>query len=89
MTWVISRIQYNHTLEINATVTISYLLFYIAESVLHVSGIITIVVTGLYMTNIGKTRISSEAHHAVHHVWGFIGFVAETVIFIVSGIIMG
>ena len=58
MAWVISKIKYNQVLEINATVSISYMLFYIAESVLHVSGIIAIVVMGLYMTNIGKTRIS-------------------------------
>jgi len=77
-------------LEINCTVSISYLLFYLAESTsLHVSGIIAIVVMGLYMTNIGKTRISSGSTHAVHHVWSYIGFIAETVIFIVSGIIMG
>jgi len=66
------------------------MLFYVAESTsLHVSGIIAIVVMGLYMTNIGKTRISSGSTHAVHHVWSYIGFIAETVIFIVSGIIMG
>jgi NhaP-type Na+/H+ or K+/H+ antiporter len=44
---------------------------------------------GLYMTNSGKTKISPESEHAVHHVWGYIGFVAETLIFILSGIIMG
>jgi NhaP-type Na+/H+ or K+/H+ antiporter len=87
---VIARIKYNSVLEINATVSISYLLFYIAESTaLHVSGIIALVVMGLYMTNIGKTRISQGATHAIHHVWSYIGFIAETVIFIVSGIIMG
>ena len=90
MGWVIARIKYNSVLEINATVAISYLIFYFAESTsLHVSGIIAIVVCGLYMTNIGKTRISSGSTHAVHHVWSYIGFIAETVIFIVSGIIMG
>lgn len=56
---------------------------------MHVSGILAIVSLGLYMTNTGKTKISAESEHAVHHVWGYIGFVAETVIFIVSGIIMG
>lgn len=90
MAWIISRIKYNQVLEINATVSISYLIFYIAESTpVHVSGIIALVVMGLYMTNIGKTRISSGSAHAVHHVWSYIGFIAETVIFIVSGIIMG
>ena len=90
MAWLISRIKYNQVLEINATVSVSYMIFYVAESTeLKVSGIISIVVMGLYMTNIGKTRISSGSAHAVHHVWSYIGFVAETVIFIVSGIIMG
>jgi NhaP-type Na+/H+ or K+/H+ antiporter len=90
MSWIIGRIKYNSVLEINATVSVSYLLFYVAESTsLHVSGIIALVVMGLYMTNIGKTRISQGATHAIHHVWSYIGFVAETVIFIVSGIIMG
>ena len=90
MAFLISRIKYNQVLEINATVSVSYMVFYVAESTeLKVSGIIAIVVMGLYMTNIGKTRISSGSAHAVHHVWSYIGFVAETVIFIVSGIIMG
>ena len=41
------------------------------------------------MTRSGKYRISAESEHAVHHVWGYIGFVAETVIFILTGLIMG
>ena len=66
------------------------MIFYFAESTsLNVSETIAIVVCGLYITNIGKTRISSGSTHAVHHVWSYIGFIAETVIFIVSGIIMG
>lgn len=65
-------------------------MFFLAESTsLHVSGILALVAFGLYMTKSGKTKISPESEHAVHHVWGFIGFVAETLIFILSGIIMG
>ena len=41
------------------------------------------------MNKQGKTRISAESEHALHHVWGYIGFMAETVIFILSGVIMG
>ena len=44
---------------------------------------------GLYMTNSGKTRISAESEHSVHHVWGYFGFIAETLIFILTGVIMG
>jgi len=41
------------------------------------------------MTKSGKTRISAQSEHAVHHVWSYIGFIAETIIFILSGLIMG
>lgn len=77
-------------LEVNTTIFTSYMMFFLAESTqLGVSGILALVAFGLYMTNSGKTKISAESEHAVHHVWGYIGFVAETLIFILSGIIMG
>jgi CPA1 family monovalent cation:H+ antiporter len=77
-------------LEVNSTIFVSYIVFFLAESTkLHVSGILAIVFLGLYMTNSGKTRISAESEHAVHHVWGYIGFMAETIIFLLSGLIMG
>jgi len=87
--FILSKIHNNGTLEVNTTIFCSYMLFFVAENIFKVSGILAIVALGLYMTNTGKTKISAESEHAVHHVWGYIGFVAETVIFIVSGIIMG
>jgi NhaP-type Na+/H+ or K+/H+ antiporter len=90
LSFMLKRIHNNGVLEVNATIFTSYILFFIAESTpVHVSGILCIVFLGLYMTNTGKTRISAESEHSVHHVWGYIGFVAETVIFIMTGIIMG
>jgi NhaP-type Na+/H+ or K+/H+ antiporter len=90
MSAILKKIHNNGVLEVNSTIFVSYLVFFIAEfTPVHVSGILAIVFLGLYMTNTGKTRISTESEHAVHHVWGYIGFVAETVIFILSGIIMG
>jgi NhaP-type Na+/H+ or K+/H+ antiporter len=90
LSMLLSRIHNNGVLEVNSTIFVSYLTFYVAENTsLHVSGILALVALGLYMTNTGKTQISAESEHSVHHVWGFIGFLAETVIFILTGIIMG
>jgi len=90
MSFILKRIHNQFVLEVNTTIFISYLIFFIAESTaVHVSGILAVVAMGLYMTNTGKTRISAESEHSVHHVWGYIGFVAETVIFILTGVIMG
>ena len=33
--------------------------------------------------------ISAESEHSVHHVWGYVGFIAETLIFILTGLILG
>ena len=90
LSFILSRIHNQHVLEVNSTLFVSYIIFFVAESTgLHVSGILAIVCLGLYMTNLGKTKISAESEHAVHHVWGYIGFMAETIIFIMTGIIMG
>jgi len=87
---ILKRIHNNFVLEVNTTIYVCYLMFFLAESTeLHVSGILALVALGLFMTKSGKTRISAESEHAVHHVWGYIGFMAETLIFILSGIIMG
>ena len=87
---ILARIHNQFVLEVNTTIYASYLMFFLAESTnLKVSGILALVAFGLYMTFSGKTKISAESEHAVHHVWGYIGFVAETLIFILSGIIMG
>jgi NhaP-type Na+/H+ or K+/H+ antiporter len=65
-------------------------MFYLAEfTTLGFSGILALVALGLYMTYSGKTKISVESQHALHHIWGYIGFCAETLIFILSGIIIG
>ena len=90
MTNLLKRIHNNFVLEVNTTIFVSYFIFFTAESTgIGASGILAVVVLGLYMSNTGKTTISAESEHAVHHVWGYVGFVAETVIFIISGIIMG
>jgi NhaP-type Na+/H+ or K+/H+ antiporter len=90
VTALIKRIHNNFVLEVNTTIFACYLMFFVAESTsLKVSGILALVALGLYMTNSGKTRISAESEHSVHHVWGYFGFVAETIIFILTGVIMG
>lgn len=88
--FILSRIHNNFVLEVNSTVFVAYLIFFVAESTpLHVSGILALVSLGLYMTRSGRTMISAESEHSVHHVWGYIGFIAETLIFILTGLIFG
>lgn len=70
------------------TVCISYICFFVCEHYAGASGILAIVVLGLYMTNNGKTQISVESEEMMHNLWSYIGFCAETAIFLLSGVIM-
>lgn len=90
ITFMLRRIHNDFVLEVNTTIFACFVMFYTAESTaLHVSGILALVALGLYMTKSGKTRISAESEHSVHHIWGYFGFIAETTIFILTGVIMG
>jgi CPA1 family monovalent cation:H+ antiporter len=54
----IKRIIRDNVLSVNATFVGAYICFYIAEfTAVKVSGILSIVVLGLYMSNVGKRKI--------------------------------
>lgn len=88
LTWWLSRIHNNPVLEANLTVCIAYICFFVCETIAGASGILGIVCLGLYMTNRGKTHISVESEEMMHNLWSYIGFAAETAIFLLSGLIM-
>lgn len=71
------------------TVFASWLLFYVAEKLLVVSGILALMSFGMYLSNNGKTLLSHENDHAVHTVWSFLGFCLETSLFWLTGAIIG
>jgi len=90
LSFILKRIHNNAVLEVNSTIFVTYIVFCIAENTfVKVSGILAITALGLYMNKKGKTKISPLSEHAVHHVWSYVKFVAETIIFLLSGIIMG
>lgn len=73
--------------EITGVIGSAYLTFYIAESY-HLSGVIGLVTLGLIMAGRGKTRISPEVAHFLHEFWVLAAFLANTLIFIIVGVII-
>ena len=60
--------------------------FILAEAtVLHTSGILAVVTVGILMSAYGKVRISPEVEGYLHNFWELIGYISNTVIFVVSG----
>lgn len=72
------------------TFVFTYLCFYLCEfSFLHTSGILGTICLGLFWSAFGKTKIRPESEHAVHTVWAFVQYSADTLIFLLVGIIVG
>jgi NhaP-type Na+/H+ or K+/H+ antiporter len=88
-TWL-GRLHNNPVLEVNLTICFTYLTFFVAEiPTIHVSGILAVVTLGLWMSREGKTTISSDSEAAVHSVWSVLGFGAETLVFLLAGVMIG
>jgi len=88
--WWLKRIYDDPTLEIAVTFLTCYITFWIAElSGAHVSGILALVSLGFYMSGVGKTYISVRSENDLHAFWKFMGWTGETLIFVLSGVIIG
>lgn len=75
-------------IEITLTISAAYITYFIAENVFHVSGVVAVVALGLLLASIGRTRISPEVAEFLHHFWQMMAHIANTLIFILVGIII-
>lgn len=84
------KILRDTVLSISITFIGCYLCFYVAEFTwVKVSGILSIVSLGLFFSAVGKRKIYPESEHALHNVWATIQYGSETLIFMLTGIIVG
>ena len=85
--WV-KKVFNDALVEITVIVAAAYLTFYVAEHFLHVSGVLGLVAFGLMMASIGRTRISPEVEHFLHEFWELFAFIANTLIFLIVGVVI-
>jgi NhaP-type Na+/H+ or K+/H+ antiporter len=72
--WLKSIIR-DSVLSVNITFVGAFLCFWIAEFTdIKVSGILSIVTLGLYMSAVGKRKIYPESEHDLHSVWSYIQY---------------
>jgi len=74
--------------EITAIIAAAYLTFFVAENFLHVSGVLALVAFGLVMASYGRTKISPEVQHFLHEFWELAAFIANTLIFLIVGVVI-
>ena len=74
--------------QISAVILATYVTFFIAEGLLHVSGVIALVAFGLTLTYVGKPRLKPEANRFMENFWELAGYIANTLIFILVGVVI-
>jgi NhaP-type Na+/H+ or K+/H+ antiporter len=73
--------------QVVLTILCAYCSFFFAESVFSTSGVLTTVTAGCVLASAGTPRLIEP--HVVHHVWHVIEYIANTLIFLLAGLIVG
>ncbi len=76
----------NPPLEITVTLVTPFAVYLLGEEVLHVSGILAIVTTGLYLTWRAPTFFSSGTRLQAYAVWEMLIFLLNGLVFILIGL---
>lgn len=87
MFWL-KRVFNDAMVEIVVILATAYLTFYIAEEFLHFSGVLSLFGLGITMSSVGKTRISPEVNKFLHEFWELAVYIANTLIFIIVGVVI-
>ncbi len=82
------RVYNQPLIEISIPLAGSYTAYFIAEALLGVSGVFSVVVFGLHYGAAGKTHISPKVEEYLTEFWGMLAYIANTIVFILSGAIM-
>ncbi|KAH9309627.1 hypothetical protein KI387_037538, partial [Taxus chinensis] len=74
--------------ELTLTFAVSYIAYFFAEDGVHVSGIITVTTLGILFSSLVKLSFKWERQQVMHNFWEAISYVANTLVFILSGTII-
>lgn len=85
--YAINSVFNDPAIEISLTLICAYGTFFIAEAYLEVSGVLGLVVAGMYLAHHSQV-ITPEVEHSLHHFWEIIVYMANTMIFGIAGIVI-
>ncbi|KAK3137158.1 hypothetical protein QOZ80_5BG0448600 [Eleusine coracana subsp. coracana] len=80
---------FNDTIiEISLTLAVSYIAFFTAQDSLEVSGVLTVMTLGMFYAAFAKTAFKGDSQESLHHFWEMVAYIANTLIFILSGVVI-
>jgi monovalent cation:H+ antiporter, CPA1 family len=74
--------------EATLTVALPYLVFIVAEHVLHVSGVVAVLCAGLTVSAFGRSRITPYNWSFITDLWAQIAFWAHSLVFVLASILV-
>ncbi|NCN44955.1 MAG: hypothetical protein COU63_00015 [Candidatus Pacebacteria bacterium CG10_big_fil_rev_8_21_14_0_10_36_11] len=80
VSWLVSKIN-NYAVEMTLTIGAALIAFTGAEYFFHLSGVITSVIAGLVVGNMGRSRFSPSVAHFISELWEYLGYLAVSVVF--------
>ncbi len=84
----VGRIYNDPLVETTLSIASAYLVYFVAEQVLHASGVVAVVVFGLMLAGQGRARFSPDALGFLHHFWSMLAHMANTLIFLIVGLLI-
>ena len=84
---IFKRLKKAPIVKITLTISLAYLSFIIAEHYLHVSGVMATVTSALVIGSVGRSTLKPSSWDDLVETWEHIGFWANSLIFILVGII--
>ncbi|GER43354.1 sodium/hydrogen exchanger plant [Striga asiatica] len=75
-------------IEISLTVAVSYTAYFTAQEGLDVSGVLTVMTLGMFYAAVARTAFKGESQQSLHHFWDMVAYIANTLIFILSGVVI-
>ncbi|EOA37585.1 hypothetical protein CARUB_v10011936mg [Capsella rubella] len=74
--------------QITVTLSVSYFAYYTAQEWAGVSGILTVMILGMFFAAFARTAVKGESLQSLHHFWEMVAYIANTLVFILSGVII-
>ena len=86
--WLARRSKADAVLQSTVLIIAAYILFYVTNGVLQVSGVIALVTLGLYIAYTGRTQLRPKVNTFINNFWELMGYIANTLIFIIVGLLI-
>ncbi len=75
--------------QLTLSLILAHVTFIFSEAILHVSGILATMAAGIIMGNAGRRKLEPKMKMLFTEVWEFMGFIANSLIFLLLGMKLG